>query len=133
MSVPRYWRNIPQRVRMEALKCKSCGKIIYPPRAKCIYCGKNDFECYTIPEKGRLISFSIIRHPPIGFEHTTPYVVGIIEFENGLRISSQITDVDTNELKIGMEVEQVFRKVSEDGKSGIIQYAIKFRPIFQNI
>jgi uncharacterized OB-fold protein len=59
-----------------------------------------------------------------------PFVLGVIELEDGSRLTTQITDVMPGEVTIGMPVEAVFRKVSEDGDSGIIQYAIKFRPVF---
>lgn len=128
MSVPRYWREIPYRIRLEAKKCKLCNYVNYPPRSKCLKCGSTEFEKYILPKRGKLLSFSIIRNPPIGFDKKTPYVVGLVELEDGTRLITQITDIDINELKIGMEVEQVFRKITEDGDSGIIQYGVKFRP-----
>lgn len=51
-----------------------------------------------------------------------------MELEDGTRLVAQITDVNIDELKIDMDLEQVFRKISEDGDSGIIQYGVKFRP-----
>ncbi|MEM0231798.1 MAG: Zn-ribbon domain-containing OB-fold protein, partial [Candidatus Methanomethyliaceae archaeon] len=97
-------------------------------RSKCLKCGSTEFEKYILPKRGKLLSFSIIRNPPIGFDKKTPYVIGLVELEDGTRLITQITDIDINELKIGMEVEQVFRKITEDGDSGIIQYGVKFRP-----
>lgn len=132
MSVSRYWREIPQRTRLEGQKCSSCGNVNYPPRARCLKCGSTSLEQYKLPEKGSLISFTIIRNPPLGFERSAPYALGLIELEDGTRITAQLTDVDLDELKIGIPVESVFRKVSEDGDAGIIRYAIKFRPLFAN-
>ncbi|MCX8170072.1 MAG: Zn-ribbon domain-containing OB-fold protein [Candidatus Methanomethyliaceae archaeon] len=128
MSVPRYWREMPYRIRLEARKCKLCNYVNYPPRTKCYKCGASEFEKYYLPQRGILLSFSIIRNPPTGFEKTTPYVIGLVELEDGTKLLTQITDVDIDEIKIGMELEQVFRRISEDGDSGIIQYGIKFRP-----
>ncbi len=132
MSVSRYWREIPKRIRLEGQKCKSCGNVDYPPRARCLKCGQTNLEPYKLPEKGSLISFTVIRNPPLGFEGMTPYVLGLVELKDGTKITAQITDVELDNLKIGMPVESVFRKISEDGDSGIIRYAIKFRPLFSN-
>jgi hypothetical protein len=88
-------------------------------------------EPHKLPEKGRLLTFSIVRSPPLNFEKTVPFILGIIELENGTRITSQLTDVEPNEVTIGMHLEAVFRKISEDGNAGIIQYALKFRPSFR--
>jgi len=132
MSVPRYWREIPQRTRLEGQKCGYCGTVNYPPRARCLKCGSTSLEQYRLPEKGSLISFTIVRNPPLGFERNAPYALGLIELEDGTKITAQITDVELDDLRIGMPVESVFRKVSEDGDAGIIRYAIKFRPSFHN-
>jgi len=130
MSVPRYWREIPERSRLEASKCTRCGNIIYPTRARCTKCGSDSIGPYQLPEKGKLLTFTVVRNPPRGFEKMAPFVLGIIELEDGARLTTQITDVMPGEVTIGMPVEAVFRKVSEDGDSGIIEYAIKFRPTF---
>ncbi len=59
----------------------------------------------------------------------TPYVLGVVELNDGTIITVQLTDVDPSNVTIGMSLEAVFRKVCEDGDSGIIEYAIKFRPV----
>lgn len=131
MSVPRYWREIPGRTRLEAQKCSKCGHIIYPKRSRCDKCGGVLLEPYTLPEKGKLLTFSIVRSPPSNFVKMAPFVLGIVELEDGTRITTQITDIPVNDVSIGMSLEAVFRKISEDGDSGIIQYAMKFRPAFR--
>jgi uncharacterized OB-fold protein len=57
--------------------------------------------------------------------------VALIELDDDMRLLSQVVDVDPAEVKAGMRVEAVFRKVSEDGPSGIIQYGYKFRPVVE--
>ena len=44
MQVPRYWREIPKRYRLEAAKCSKCGHIAFPQRLICPECGAADFE-----------------------------------------------------------------------------------------
>jgi hypothetical protein len=73
----------------------------------------------------------VIRNAPFGYEKYAPYVVALIELDDGLRILSQIVDVELNEVKTGLRVEAVFRRVKEDGSSGILQYGYKFRPIIE--
>jgi len=128
MSVPRYWREIPERYRLEGCRCARCGHVMYPPRGRCAKCGSESLDVYRLPERGALLTFSVVRSAPKGFERMTPYVLGIVELEDGTRITAQVTDVAPESVSIGMAVEAVFRKVSEDGDSGIIQYAVKFRP-----
>lgn len=131
MSVPRYWREIPERTRFEGEKCKKCGHVIYPPKGRCDRCGGDEFTPYKLPERGKILSFSVVRSPPRGFEKLAPFLLGIVELEDGTRVTSQITDTGPRDISIGMPVEAVFRKISEDGDAGIIQYALKFRPVFR--
>jgi uncharacterized protein len=46
-------------------------------------------------------------------------------------VTAQLTDVDAQEVKIGMPVEMVTRKLSQEGEEGQILYGYKFRPMLQ--
>ncbi|MHA1917442.1 MAG: Zn-ribbon domain-containing OB-fold protein [Candidatus Ranarchaeia archaeon] len=131
MSVPQYWRKISQNYKLEASKCKACNAINFPKQAMCKKCGKNEMETINLPEKGVIKSFSVIYAPPKGFGKKTPYVIGLVELENKVLLTTQITDCDPEDIKIGTKVEFTFRKMKEDGKAGIIQYGYKFRPLIE--
>ena len=124
----RYWREIPQRYRYEAGRCKACGFICFPPRLVCPRCGAREFETTKLAETGTVLTYTIIRVPPEGFEDQTPYAVGIAELEDGVKLTAQIVDCDFASLKIGLKVRLEFRKLSEDGEAGIIHYGYKFVP-----
>lgn len=125
MSVPKYWREIPQRYRLEAGKCKKCGYIAFPPRQICPECKCTEFENIRLSETGKIISYTIIRVPPKNFSFQAPYPVAIIELDGGGRITAQITDANLEDVKIGARVRIVLRKVQEEGKDGIICYGYK--------
>ena len=55
--------------------------------------------------------------------------MGLIELDDGTRIIAQVTDTDVNDIKDGIRLEAVFRRYREQGKDGIIEYGIKFRPL----
>ncbi len=130
MSVPRYWREQVPRYRLQGKICKSCGAKHFPARPVC-QCGNTDFNDYKLPDRGVVVTWTVIWNPPIGFEKYQPYVVALIELEDGIRILSQVVDTDPETIQTGIKVEAVFRKVREDGKEGIIQYGYKFRPVFE--
>ena len=50
MSAPKYWREIPQRYRFEAIKCKKCGKVMFPPRLACPACPYADKEILGVDQ-----------------------------------------------------------------------------------
>ena len=124
----RYWREIPQRYRLEAGKCKACGFVAFPPRVICPGCGSREFEPTKLAEAGRLLTHTIIRVPPGAFEDQAPYVVGIAELDDGVRLTAQVVDCDFSGLAVGMRVRLEFRKLSEEGAAGVIYYGYKFVP-----
>lgn len=125
MTVPKYWREIPQRYRLEAGKCKNCGYIAFPPRHICPECKSTEFETTRLSDKGKIISYTIIRVPPKNLSFQAPYPVAIIELDGGGRTTAQIADTNPEEVEIGARVRIVLRKIQEEGKDGIICYGYK--------
>jgi len=78
--------------------------------------------------KGTVYTFSVIHVPSEGFEAFTPYVIGLIQLNEGPKVTSQIVDCKPEEVYIGMPVESCFRKLRTLGKEGIICYGFKFKP-----
>ena len=128
MQVPRHWREIPHRYRMEAAKCTECGNIHFPKRIVCPQCGSKTFDLFNLSGKGKLVTYTIIRVAPSGFTDQSPYAVGIVELEEKIRIMGQITDCDPEKIKIGDSMTTQFRRINEEGKTGMIMYAYKFVP-----
>jgi uncharacterized protein len=124
----RHWREIPQRYRLEAAKCKGCGFVAFPPRVVCPDCGGRAFASVKLAGAGKLLTHTIIRVPPQPFEDQAPYAVGIAELDDGVKLTAQVVDCDFAELKVGLRVRLEFRKISEDGNAGAIHYGYKFVP-----
>jgi uncharacterized OB-fold protein len=124
----RYWREIPQRYRLEAKKCKKCGIVLFPPRLICPECKAREFEDTKLAEKGKILTYTIIRVPPHQFVDQAPFAVGIAELDDGVKLTGQIVDCDFEDLKIGQRVKIEFRKIYDEGEAGIICYGYKFVP-----
>jgi uncharacterized OB-fold protein len=124
----RYWREIPQRYRYEAGKCTQCGKVFFPPRVVCNGCRGKTFEDVKLAQTGNVETFTVIRVAPSGFADQTPYAVGIIKLDDGVKVTAQIVDCDPEKITIGDRVQLEFRRLQEDGESGILCYGYKFVP-----
>jgi uncharacterized OB-fold protein len=124
----RYWREIPQRYRLEAKKCKKCRITLFPPRLICPECKGREFEDTKLAEKGKILTYTIIRVPPHQFVDQAPFAVGIVELVDGVRLTGQIVDCDFEDLKIGQKVKIEFRKIYDEGEAGILCYGYKFVP-----
>ncbi len=131
MATPRFWREIPSRYNMLGTKCGNCGSLDFPPRSVCPKCGRKSIGKMTkqkLSGKGNVISFTTVHDAPSQFDLLKPYVLAVIELEEGARLTSQIIDIEPSEVKIGMPVEPTFRKLGQEGEAGVIQYGYKFRP-----
>lgn len=131
MSVPRYWRETKYRYRLIGERCTDCGATFFPRNAVCLECGSKDLDEYQLADKGRVITWTVVRNAPEGFEKYAPYVVALVELDDGSQVLSQVVDVEPDEVESGMRVEAAFRRVREDGDSGIIEYGYKFRPVIE--
>lgn len=127
MPSARYTREIPQRYRLEAGKCSSCGKIYYPPRRVCP-CGGREFETVTLSDTGKVVTYTIIRVGPSDFAEEVPYALGIVELDGGVRLMVQLVDVPLENIETGMPVRLEFRKIYQEGEAGIICYGHKAVP-----
>ena len=132
MLTPRVYKEIPQRYRLEANKCKNCGKVCFPPRLVCPNCGSEEFEPYKLPDKGKIVTYTVVRTPAKEFSQQKPVPIAIVELEDGTKIMAQITDLPPNAnfeemIKIGAPVELVFRKIFSEGEAGIHVYGYKCR------
>ncbi len=125
----RYWREVPQRYRYEAAKCSGCGKVFFPPRRVCSKCRGTKFDKTALPQEGEIATYTVIRVAPSGFVDEAPYAVGIVTLPGDIKVTAQIVDCDPETLSIGDKVRLEFRRIRQDGESGIICYGYKFVPI----
>ncbi len=128
MDIPRTWRLQDQRYRLQGSRCSACGDLQFPPRIICPKCRSQELAPYQFSGKGTVYSFSTVYQSAPPFEPYIPYVVALVDLPEGPRITTQLTDVSPEEVEIGMPVEMVVRKISEEGERGLIVYGYKFRP-----
>jgi uncharacterized OB-fold protein len=128
MTVARFWRAIPQRYNMVGTKCETCGRVFFPPRSVCPACRRNGkiVEHTCIP-KGKILTYSVIHSAGDQYADVKPYVLAIIELEEGARLTTHVI-CEPEEARIGLPVRGVFRVLDREGEDGIIHYGTKFVP-----
>lgn len=128
MAVPRFWREISSRYNLVGTRCGSCNRVFFPPRLVCPSCRRiGKLEPQKLSGLGKIVSFTVIHVAAEGFEDQVPYVLAVVELEEGPKLTAQVTDCDPSEVKIGDEVEMVFRRMGEEGERGILYYGYKAR------
>ena len=102
-TIEQFYKHINQG-KLLGGKCRKCGKIHLPPRPLCDNCFSKDFEWTEIPTKGKLSTYTVIHVAPTQFQSMTPYAMGIVELEDGLRIPGMIRGVPLEQIRIGMDL-----------------------------
>jgi hypothetical protein len=115
-TIEKFYQFINERKLMGA-KCLKCGKIMLPPRPVCSGCYSESLEWIELERRGKLLTYTIIHVAPPQFQPLTPYAVGIVELEKGLKLPGMIKEVDFDKIKVGMElkieVEPILKEENE--------------------
>lgn len=102
-------------------KCKKCGALALPPRPICVSCSGTQMEWVQFKGTGKLAAFtSIVVAPPYmakeGFGRSNPYVVGVVELEEGVKTVARIVGVDAKkpeQIKVGTPLKAEFLEKGE--------------------
>ena len=79
----------------------------------CRRCLSEDIEWIKAGGKGKVYSFTIVHRPPsLVFEDDVPYVVAIIELDEGPRVMSNIVEMDPEKVRVDMRVEVAFDDIT---------------------
>lgn len=125
-SVPLYWRLNKPRYRLIGTKCGICNSVFFPPKSLCPNCrSRGKIEPFQLSGKGKVVSWTVIRVAPGGFEDQVPYAVAMIELDEGTKIAGQVVGT-TDGIDIGKRVRAVFRRMYTDGAGGLIHYGLKW-------
>ncbi|MGI9475081.1 MAG: Zn-ribbon domain-containing OB-fold protein [Hyphomicrobiaceae bacterium] len=108
-----YWDGAREgELRIQA--CNSCSEYYFPPRQFCPKCGSRDVKVVKASGKGRLYSYIINHLPSPGY--TPPFTVAIVELEEGVRLMSNLLEVEPDPAKIelDMPLEVTFEKLTDE-------------------
>jgi len=108
-----YWRSAAQG-KLVLQRCLTCGRFQFYPRALCAACA-GETEWVEASGRGTLYTFTVIRQNHAeAFAGLSPYAVGIIELEEGVRMMSNIVDCDVDRLEVGMALEVLLLQAADD-------------------
>jgi len=98
-------------------QCNDCGSKLYPPKLYCPNCMSQSIEWIKATGKGKVFSYSVSHDDPptsgVAKYLKAPYVVAIIELDEGVKIISNIVDCKPEDVRCDMNVEVVFRDIGE--------------------
>ena len=118
-----FWFNC-SRNKLVLQRCSDCRTTQYYPRNVCTSCGSSNIKWVDSAGKGTVYSYTVVhRAPSPAFSQCVPYVLAIIQLNEGPRMMSNIVNCDPGDVRIGMDVEVDFEMRAPDVGVPIFQLA----------
>jgi len=109
------WWQAASEHRLVVQRCTSCEHTRLPPAPICPECRSADSAWKEVSGRGEVYTYTVV-HRPIAAGQQLPYVIAVIALEEagGVRVISNLVDVEPDQLEIGMPVEVVWEDMSAD-------------------
>lgn len=104
-----FWEGVGQG-RLLLRTCANCGRLAHPPVPMCPACHSLDWTTREASGRGRLYSWIESRHP--SRPDDSPRIVALIDLDEGVRLVSNLCDVDMHTLAVGDRVSVFFDEVN---------------------
>lgn len=108
-----YWSELA-RGRLLIQRCPGCGARQFYPRPICMACGSEP-EWEEASGRGSVHTFTVIRQNGLpSFRDELPYVVAMIDLEEGPRVMGNVTGCPHSDVGVGMPVQAYALRASPD-------------------
>jgi uncharacterized OB-fold protein len=97
-----FWEGTRQG-ELRIQKCSACGALRHPPGPMCPRCNALDPTYIVSSGLGEVYSYVVHHHPQVPGKRT-PFVIALVELEEGVRMLGELHDVDPEQVKIGLPV-----------------------------
>jgi uncharacterized protein len=108
-----FWAAVQERKLMMPT-CNRCRKVTFPPTVACPACSNDAFTWTQMSGRGKVFSFVVyhrVYHP--AFKDKVPYVVAVVELEEGPRIISNVVGMPVEDVQCDMPVTVVYEEVRD--------------------
>jgi uncharacterized OB-fold protein len=107
----KYWSAAKQGALL-VQRCTSCGQAQFYFRALCHHCKSSDLSTELSAGLGTVATFSIVYRPPLScFKRDVPYVVALVDLNEGVRFLTNVIHCDPVSVYIGQKVRVVFERI----------------------
>ncbi|MFX0004279.1 MAG: Zn-ribbon domain-containing OB-fold protein [Candidatus Hodarchaeota archaeon] len=107
-------------------KCNECGFLQYISHLRCLKCKADNFESIVASGTCKLLTYTILKAPPMEFREQGSYALGVVEFENGVKALGQLTKKEN--LKTGIKLQPMYKKIC-NALNGKENYSFVFKPL----
>lgn len=110
-----FWDAV-KRHELKLQRCADCDKYLQPPRPMCPEC-RSMTSLEWVPASGRGTVYSFVTFTTDRMAYPAikvPYSVVLVELEEGVRLISNMSDTDPDDVYFGMPVEVTFDDLADD-------------------
>ena len=119
-----FWDALRAR-RLVLQHSPSTGQWVYYPRSHAPGTLADDLEWREASGLGTVYTFTVARRPTApAWEGATPQLIAVVELDEGPKLTTELTGVDPDAIRIGMRVRAVFEEVP-----GSDVTLLKFTPV----
>ncbi|WP_419662357.1 conserved uncharacterized protein, DUF35 [Desulfosarcina variabilis str. Montpellier] len=111
--------------RLLANRCSACGRTFFPKADFCFDCLAEEMEDIVLSRQGTLYAYTIGRLPSTHFK--PPYVVGLIDIPEGIRVFAPLLVSPDAPLTVGMPMQLTIDTLWEEEGKRVMGY--KFIPV----
>ena len=128
VSASRFLRAI-ENGKLLGQKCPVDGRVYFPSRGSCPQHAVpfGDDAAVELPDRGTIVTFSIVRVPSENIPLELPYVTVQVLLDGADTVLMHVLDADPESVRMGMRVEAVWKPKEEWTTS--LQNILYFRPI----
>ncbi|WP_051637094.1 Zn-ribbon domain-containing OB-fold protein [Rhodococcus sp. UNC363MFTsu5.1] len=98
--------------RLSVRRCVRCLRWSFPPSRCCRHCWSADFTVEPVTGKGVLLTWTEVRDP--GAQERSPYLVAVVELEEGIRLLLGLTGTEPGALRVDMPIRLYFEHLGGD-------------------
>jgi uncharacterized OB-fold protein/acyl dehydratase len=92
--------------------CPSCGRLRHPPGPMCPSCGADKQDWVVATGRGTVFSYVVHHHPKVPGKQL-PFVVALVELEEGVRMLGELIDADPATVTVDLPVELALTKIDD--------------------
>ena len=108
-----YWESC-RRGELVIQRCEKCGQYQFYPRGICANCWSTDVKWVKSTGRGTVWTYTVTyQNRSQGFAQEVPYVLALVELEEGVRMFSNIVECNPRDVTVGMPVEVTFVQATD--------------------
>lgn len=109
-----FWEGA-RRHQLLIQRCRDCHRAVFFPKLFCPHCLGRALAWEPARGQGTIYSFTVVRNnPPSAFVGDLPFVIAIVELDEGVRLLTNVVDCDPDALQCGQRVEVLFDDVTPE-------------------